>query len=349
MSLAESRQLLAGVVDDVLGDAGAREGTGPPASSTWATVARLGWPLVGLQEEHGGAGGSWTDLTAIAEGLGRCAARIPVVETALARWAAGSAASGWDAGDVATVAWSRGALAREDGGTGVRVSGELSTVPWASSARHLVVVGEDWAGTTELPDPDTDIEPGVNIADEPRDAVRFRDAVLQPITHPPSIASLEARLALLRAAATVGAAGSALRLSIEHVRTREQFGRPIGRFQLVGSAIAEMASELVLARSSLEAAVDAQRPDSDDPIRTAAAVLSAAHTATIVARSSHQVHGAIGITREHALHRFTRRLWAWRDDPIPERVWQRRLGRRAVSLGPEALWDLLTANPAETS
>lgn len=349
MSLAASRELLAGVVDDVLGSTGSDDDASPTASSAWTAVSDLGWPLVGLPEEHGGAGGSLADLTAIAEGLGRCAARVPVVETAVARWAAGSAAASWDAGQVATVAWARGALSRSDGDDGIRISGELSAVPWASSARHLVVVGDGWAGTTPLPIAAADIEPSVNIADEPRDAVRFRDAVLQPIEQTTPIAALEARLALLRGAATVGAAGSALAVSIEHVRTREQFGRPIGRFQLVGSAIAQMASEVTLARSTLEAAVDSQLSNSVDLARTAAAVLSAAQTASIVARSSHQVHGAIGITREHALHRFTRRLWAWRDDPIPERVWQRRLGSRAAELGPDAFWELMTSDARGTS
>ena len=51
----------------------------------------------------------------------------------------------------------------------------------------------------------------------------------------------------------------------------------------------------------------------------------------------HQVHGAMGFTREHPLHRSTRRLWAWRDEFGGEATWQKRLGAAALAAGGEAL------------
>ncbi|MCG8558673.1 MAG: acyl-CoA dehydrogenase, partial [Hyphomicrobiales bacterium] len=58
---------------------------------------------------------------------------------------------------------------------------------------------------------------------------------------------------------------------------------------------------------------------------------------------AHQVHGAIGFTQEHILHRYTRRLWGWRDEFGSESVWAVQLGRRVAAEGADALWPMLAA------
>jgi acyl-CoA dehydrogenase len=58
---------------------------------------------------------------------------------------------------------------------------------------------------------------------------------------------------------------------------------------------------------------------------------------------AHQVLGAIGFTREHTLHRFTRRLWAWRDDFGNESLWAVKLGRLVAAKGADGLWPMLAA------
>jgi hypothetical protein len=69
-------------------------------------------------------------------------------------------------------------------------------------------------------------------------------------------------------------------------------------------------------------------------------------------RIAHQLHGAVGFTHEHQLHRFTTRLWSWRDEYGGEREWAARLGRFAAVSGPAGLWDWLTrdaGNPGGTA
>ncbi|WP_344452352.1 acyl-CoA dehydrogenase family protein [Actinocorallia aurantiaca] len=65
-----------------------------------------------------------------------------------------------------------------------------------------------------------------------------------------------------------------------------------------------------------------------------------AEAAGKVAAAAHQVHGAMGVTREHPLHHATRRLWAWRDEWAPSRHWAERLVR-ALGEGPgdDPLWE----------
>ena len=60
------------------------------------------------------------------------------------------------------------------------------------------------------------------------------------------------------------------------------------------------------------------------------------------AEIAHQVHGAMGFTREHNLHYSTRRLWSWRDEFGNESYWQTRLGRAVAASGADALWPMLS-------
>jgi hypothetical protein len=54
------------------------------------------------------------------------------------------------------------------------------------------------------------------------------------------------------------------------------------------------------------------------------------------------LHGAIGFTHEHQLHRLTTRLWSWRDEFGAEREWAVRLGRFAAGAGAAGYWDWFT-------
>jgi len=55
------------------------------------------------------------------------------------------------------------------------------------------------------------------------------------------------------------------------------------------------------------------------------------------------VHGAIGFSREHVLHRYTQRLWAWRDDFGSESAWALKLGNLVAGKGADGLWPMLAA------
>ncbi len=58
---------------------------------------------------------------------------------------------------------------------------------------------------------------------------------------------------------------------------------------------------------------------------------------------AHQVHGAIGFTREYSLHHATRRIWAWREEFGNETYWAIRLGHMVAANGADALWPFVTA------
>jgi alkylation response protein AidB-like acyl-CoA dehydrogenase len=113
------------------------------------------------------------------------------------------------------------------------------------------------------------------------------------------------------AAEAVGVAQRALELGIEHARTREQFGRPIGVYQAVSHALANTYTDVELARSlAYWAAWCVAEDDERAPVAAAAAKAFAAEAAVGACERSIQVHGGIGFTWEHPLHRFYKRaLW----------------------------------------
>ena len=78
-------------------------------------------------------------------------------------------------------------------------------------------------------------------------------------------------------------------------------------------------------------------------LAVASAKIRTADAAREGALIAHQVHGAIGVTNEYALHHVTLRLWAWREEFGNEAHWAMRLARRTQQQGADAFWATLTA------
>jgi alkylation response protein AidB-like acyl-CoA dehydrogenase len=133
---------------------------------------------------------------------------------------------------------------------------------------------------------------------------------------------------LLLAAALAGAADTVLRMTVAYANDRVQFGKPIGRQQALQQQMAVMAEDCVAMRIAVEQA--AGRGQWPDPLRAAVAKTIAAAAAPRIANTAHAVHGAIGISAEHDLQLFTRRLHEWRLDGGSETMWNRAIGRAVL-------------------
>lgn len=157
----------------------------------------------------------------------------------------------------------------------------------------------------------------------------------------------EALLAAATVSLMAGAMGQALALSIEHVNTRQQFGRPLGKFQAVQQSLAVMACEVRAvdaAAAALAARLDAAGLDpTAADFEIAAAKLRANRAVGIVTAIAHQVHGAIGFTREYDLNRVTIPLMRWRGEHGNDAHWAQRLGRQVAGFGGRGLWEAMTA------
>ncbi|SFS64158.1 acyl-CoA dehydrogenase family protein [Saccharopolyspora flava] len=136
-------------------------------------------------------------------------------------------------------------------------------------------------------------------------------------------------LAVLGCAAyLLGLGHRMLDLATEHVTQRQQFGKPVGEFQAVKHHLANALLKLEFARPLIRgAALSAGGPHGGRD--ASAAKLAAADAAHLTARTALQVHGAIGYTAEHDLHRHLTKTAALRQSwGTP--TWHRR--RIATSL-----------------
>ena len=258
---------------------------------SWKELAELGWTGVSIAEEDGGAGLTFVEEAVLFEELGRALYRGPYFSTvALTLPALPAALRAEVAAGDASWTFAFGPL-----------------VPDLDIADRIAIVGGD--GIYELEGAEREVlatsdvtrslgvvrggDPGRRLAES---------GVLEEIRNR-SLAAL--------ALEACGVARRALEYAIEHAQTREQFGRPIGVYQAVSHPLADAYTQLELARSlSLWAAWCVAERDEQAPIAAAAAKAFAAEAAIQICETAIQVHGGIGFTWEHVLHRlYKRALW----------------------------------------
>lgn len=343
--------LLAETVADLLGDT---EDAGTDAGwneRLWAQMTDLGLTGVGIPEDGGGSGGTPADAAVVVRACGYHAAAVPFGDHAfVAAWALARAGLALPDGPL-SVALGPPAGFTTGTGDAATVTGTLPAVPWGRHASRIVVVagGADCDETrVALIDPaQARITEGTNLAGEPCDDVTFDAAPATVRTVRDGSVDTRtalARGALARALALTGAARRVLDLTVRYAGEREQFGRPIGRFQAVQSELAELAGAVEQADSMADLAVALADADRDVARAAAAAAkICAGRAAGIAKVTGHQLHGAIGFTEEHALHRYTGRLLAWRDEHGAEALWSAELGDAVAAGGADGLWRLLTS------
>jgi len=158
------------------------------------------------------------------------------------------------------------------------------------------------------------------------------------------------RGALMRAVQMTGAMDAAVDLTVRHAADRKQFGRPLAAFQAVQHLAADAAAEAALARAATDAAlsqaVATQFAGAGLLFSVAVARSVCGHSGSTVVRNAHQVHGAIGTTREHILHRVTMPILAWTNDFGSVAEWDALLEQAAHDAGDAGLWELVCGTNA---
>jgi acyl-CoA dehydrogenase len=316
----------------------------------WNALEESGLTLAWVPEQSGGAGASLADGFEILAVSGRFAVPVPLGETLLAGWLLAS--SGLDCpGGAMTVAPSRlrDKISIGDDGT---LSGRALGIPFASTVDTIVVLAEQGGKThvVRVAAEDCTIQGAPGLSGDGRDAVTFDGAVPQAIAPLPDGLGdncLALMGAAVRAAQIGGGMQAILTLATDYAQERVAFEKPISKFQAVQHNLAKLAGETAASVAAASSAADTiQTMDSfNDSVffETAAAKIRAGEAAGQGAAIAHQVHGAIGFTEEHILHRFTQRLWAWRDDFGNESEWAVQLGEFVAKGGADELWPLLAS------
>jgi alkylation response protein AidB-like acyl-CoA dehydrogenase len=302
----------------------------------WRLAADLGWVGLLVPEEHGGSGQGLIELAIVAEEIGRALARGPflpsaIVAAAVARGAApelqeqvlpalaeGTAWATWAFAEPG-LPWTLDGVrttARTDGGD-VVLSGRKTAVQDADGARWLLVTAlEDGRPASFLVDRGS---AGIQVRRQRTldltrsfSEVRFTDvrvpAARRLAGGPAEVQQLLDDACVLAAAQNLGTLERLLEMTVDYVRVRVQFGRPIGSFQAVKQACSTMTMQVQGVRAasfSAAMAADAGAPDAGRAACVAASYASA--VAGEVAGSALQLHGGIGFTWEHDLHLYLRR------------------------------------------
>jgi alkylation response protein AidB-like acyl-CoA dehydrogenase len=329
--------------------------------ATWRQLVELGWPGLMFAEGHGGAGLGMLELAIVLGEMGRVVMPGPFLSTVIGgrilvhagdeaqrrRWLPGicagsrlatfallEASARWDLAGVT-------AVARAESG-GWKLAGTKLFVPDAhvadlvicavrradDGAPVLVVVERGTAKVTPLPSVDAtrkifalDLD-GVRI---PANCLLAGDAAA-------ALATVldEARVAL--AADMTGGAERVLEMTVEHVKVRHQFGQPIGAFQAVQHACADMMVAVECAKAATTYAAWAMAEHADDAaIAAATAKATAGDAYRQVTAKAIQLHGGIGFTWEHDLHIYYKRALA-NDVMFGDAAWNRELVAQRLGL-----------------
>jgi len=302
----------------------------------WRRMAELGWPGLLIPLEVGGSGGSLLDVILLTEEMGRTVLPGPFVPSAVVATslvlAAGSPAQqkrllpALAAGErVATLALVEESGSGELDDIGLacaapgRLSGRKLFVRDAHVANDLIVavrVGGglslvllpvDRPGITRLP---LETISGEKVFEVIFDSVEVRhDDCLGRLGGAADVLApaLQAG-ALARTAEMVGGAQRVLELAVEHAKTRVQGGRPIGGYQAIQHACADLVRDVDASRALLHSAawrMSEGRPAEAD---VAMAKAYASEACLAVARRGHQIFGAISYCEEHPLHLIHKRI-----------------------------------------
>jgi acyl-CoA dehydrogenase len=330
-----------------LRDAGSGDGF---SRELWAEMARLGWLGIVVPERYGGAGLGWTDLMVVLEELGRGLVPEPMVGTVLlgaTTLLLGGSEAQRAAHLPAIVAGNEYvALAYQEpasrytlhhvetraerAGSGWTLRGEKAHVIDGHSADWFVVSARSAGAPRD--------EAGITLFLVPRAARGLRverqqrvdgrgaallhldgvgvgdDAVVGEVGQCAALLGrVLDRAAIGLCAEMLGGMSACFEMTLEYLRTRKQFGVPIGSFQALKHRAARMFVELELVRSIVLAAHRALDDGADDPriARLASAAKARCSDAfVLVGNEGVQMHGGIGMTDEHDVGFFLKRARA---------------------------------------
>ena len=318
------------------------------SDALWKQYADLGLLAVPFAEEHGGLGQGLTETMIIAEAFGRQLVIEPYFATVVLAGGAlrhsgndarlkelvPAIAEGtltlalahqerqarYDIADTATTA-------RADGKGGYTLEGEKNVVLHGDSADKLIVTARTSGGRAERAGIglfliDSKASGVTRRAYPTQDGMRAADVTLSAVRVGPEavLAAPDRGLAVLErvvdeaiaalSAEAVGAMAALHELTVEYLKTRKQFGQPIGSFQVLQHRAVDMLTAVEQARSmALFATMMAAEPDASERRKAmAAAKVQIGRSARLVGQEAIQLHGGIGMTMEYKAGHYFKRL-----------------------------------------
>jgi alkylation response protein AidB-like acyl-CoA dehydrogenase len=272
-------------------------------SVDWSTLVDVGWVGLEVPEGFGGAGATFAEVAVVCEEIGRAAGSNSYLGSAVLAVGALNALQPSDTRDRLLAEVASGAIRL------AVVLGSFEFVPDADGADQVLVITDDGlvqTTATVTPQP---------VLDETRRLARVSTgaAALGAPLHfdgDPDVAvhRLHDRAAVAIACDSLGLSEAMLSATVGYAKVRQQFGRPIGSFQAVKHACADMLVSISISRQLVETAVQAIAKD--EPDAGVAAAMAKSYTcgaAVDIAGKAMQLHGGIGYTWESGIHVYLKR------------------------------------------
>lgn len=294
---------------------------------TWSAIVELGWLLVSVPEDAGGLGQGLDGACAFHRELGNSLSAAPYLPAMLAIDAISNSEiaerESWIeklvGGEFVTASLVQSALTGSGAGK-LRLSGTASAVPSADKASHVLVCLAQEATVALVPLG----SPGMEVTRQPTWDVtrrlydiRFADVAIDDglvLARGAAAETLARKLDVHRdfalAADSVGAADALLEMTLEYLRTRRQYGRPLALFQALKHRCADLKASLSAAEALLVGNLDRLDGCRDAALveRMGKQTKSLASSVFMqVAEEALQLHGGIGMTSEYPCHYYLKR------------------------------------------
>jgi alkylation response protein AidB-like acyl-CoA dehydrogenase len=294
-------------------------------AEAWRAAIEAEWLATVVAEAHGGQGLGVFDLALALEQAGRALMLVPLAEAAVVAWVLSRAAAGASTPRaladllcgsrlivpaVATKSWpsSNRSLALDYDAKRSVLRGRLPLVAFAGAA-DIFLVATDSGSESMLalvPRADVGTSSEHNVDGSTASTLDFADVhvaseqVIATGARAQRLISQMQQLLMLGAAVElVGLAAAALAVALEHIKLRQQFGKPIGSFQVLQHRAVDGFIDIELDRSLVYRVLAAFDAGEHHPAMVAAAKARASRSALQVVRAALQMHGAIGYTEEH--------------------------------------------------
>lgn len=286
-------------------------------ADSWAALANLGVLGLGIDEAYGGTGATHTETGLFLMEAGRLLVPggflggsvigpwllrddVSVSQDLLAAVAAGQVRMAY--ADMATVSVSESTGA-------LQLSGTIEHVPDADLATHLLVVtSRDDVFIVESGSARVTPHPSLDETRPVSTVVLDRAAGRRVLAGPETVEQARSIASLAIAAESAGAMSQLLDITVEYVKTRTQFGGPIGRFQAVKHRCTDMFVSVQASTAMvLEGFSRCDETGRVDPLTALATEAFVSDAFVSVAKSAMQLHGGIAFTWEHDVHLYLKR------------------------------------------
>ena len=322
-----------------------RDALRPDRDQSWKLIAEMGWLMLPLAEDKGGLGLGRDAAAAIHFELGRVLCPAPLIPAMAAVQALGQADSladqaGWIeracAGEFITLSLSRDLSAGALTASGDTLNGTLPAVADADMASHVLIFADGLAALVPLN------AAGVTVSerklwDESR---RLSDVTLANVAIDAALVlargdaaralaqSTHAELLFALAADSLGGANGLLEQTVDYLKTRKQFDRPLAMFQ----ALKHRSADLKIMIGAAEALLWSRATQADATLAQIGGTKAhAVEVYRFVSEESIQLHGGIGLTEEYYCHLFMKRANLNVQLAGDADQWREAVGREALA------------------